>query len=72
MIPPEHMKVEIVGVTNFGVQHCGIIPMKVRVTHIATGLEAVCDVERSQMKNRNICISMIEWGLSEIGFRTEK
>jgi len=43
--------------------------MAVRVTHVPTGLVAVCENERSQLKNKKIALSMIEWGLSELGWR---
>jgi len=64
---PEHLKIEMIDRHPKGGQHCGVVPPGVKVTHLPTRLTASCDCERSQMKNRNIAISMIEWGLSELG-----
>ena len=36
-------------------------------THIPSGLTASCECERSQMRNRNIALSMLEWGMAELG-----
>lgn len=52
-----------------GGQHVGIPNPGVKVTHIPTGISATCDCQRSQMQNRNVALSMIEWGLSEIGYK---
>lgn len=47
-------------------QSAGVVPVGVLVTHIPTGLFAFCDVHRSQMKNRNTAMAMIEYGLADI------
>jgi len=66
---PEHLKIETLDPTPKGGQHVGIIPRGVKVTHIPTGLFASCSVERSQMRNRDVCLEMIEYGLAEIGVK---
>ena len=38
----------------------------VKVTHVPTGITAICGIERSQYKNRNICMEMIEIALTNI------
>lgn len=53
---------------NKGGQHVGI-SYGTQAIHEPTGLQAIVNTERSQMKNRNIAKSMIEWGLTEIGWK---
>jgi len=54
---------------NQGGQHVGIISYGIQVIHEPTGLQAIVNTERSQLKNRNVAKSMIEWGLTEIGWK---
>ena len=49
-----------------GGQQAGMPSTEVRVTHIPTGLMAQCGIYRSRHKNKQIAMSMIEWGLAEI------
>ncbi len=67
---PEHLRIES-GYSKFpkGGQQVGMPSPAVRVTHIPSGLSASCDAERSQMKNKNVCLAMLEWGLLEIGWK---
>lgn len=44
-------------------QSAGVIPVGVTVTHIPSGLTASCVSLRSQMKNRDVAMAMIEAGL---------
>jgi len=54
---------------RIGGQTCGMPhPLAVTITHIPTGLMASCWSERSQLKNKNVALNMIEYGLSELGF----
>lgn len=64
--------VEVVPVQPKGGQQVGIIPIRVQVTHKPTGLIASCGAERSQMKNKNTALAMIEYGLAEIGYEDRK
>ena len=50
-----------------GGQYAGMPPTEVRVTHIPTGLMAQCGEHRSRHRNKTIAMSMIEWGLAELG-----
>lgn len=50
-----------------GGQQVGVTNASVRVKHIPTGIAAECDYHRSQMKNRDTAIAMIERGLAELG-----
>ncbi len=49
-----------------GGQHVGTGPHGVRVTHTLTGLSAASDAHRSQHKNRELAMSMVEWGLANL------
>jgi peptide chain release factor 1 len=50
-----------------GGQTVGATPRTVEVTHTPTGLKASCGFGRSQLHNKKIAVSMIEWGLLELG-----
>jgi peptide chain release factor 2 len=47
-----------------GGQHVGIVSSAVQVTHIPTELTVVCSHERSQVRNKNFALQMIEYGLT--------
>lgn len=55
-------KIEVLEETPKGGQQSGRIPIGVKVTHVASGLTASCEFERSQYKNREIAIRMIMRG----------
>ena len=65
-IPASELKIEAMNPTLKGGQHCGSIPVGVKVTHVPTGLTASSDIARSQLRNRNIAMGMIKWGLFEL------
>lgn len=69
MINPAHLLIEPTSVNPKGGQQVGIVSSGVRVTHLPSGLFARCECERSQLKNRNICLAMIEYGLAELGWK---
>jgi len=54
-----------------GMTACGTRLGPIKLTHIPTGLQAVCGKERSQHKNIIIARAMIEWGLIELGYKAE-
>ena len=56
---------------NKGGQHVGIIPCGIHITHEPTGLQVIVNTERSQLKNKKVAQSMIEWGLTEIGWKDD-
>lgn len=55
---------------NEGGQHVGAVNYPVRVTHEPTGLVAECGYQRSQHKNKETAMSMIEWGLVALKYPT--
>lgn len=63
-IPPEHLKVETLSRTPKGGQHVGQFDTGVKITHLPTGLVAICEAERSQFKNRNVALQMLEYGIA--------
>jgi protein subunit release factor A len=54
-----------------GGQKVGSLIYPVRVTHEPTGLVAECGYHRSQFKNREAALQMIEWGLVYSNFPLE-
>lgn len=65
-IPLNELKIEVVHPDDRGGQHAGVVPVRVRVTHVPTGLTAICGSERSQLKNKDIAIAMLEAGIALI------
>lgn len=61
---------------DVGGQHVGTGPNGVRGVHwfndeYPTGVEACCDLHRSQHKNRIAVQEMIEWALSSAGIKEQ-
>lgn len=54
---------------NAGGQHVGVVRTAIKVTHLPTGLIAISECERSQLKNKNIAMGMIEYGLALINYQ---
>jgi protein subunit release factor A len=68
----EHLRCEVLYPVQNGGQQVGDTCLGIRVTHMPTNLQAFCDHERSQIKNKKIAIAMIEWGLVELGWEDLK
>lgn len=51
-----------------GGQQCGQPNGAIRVEHLPTKLVAICDWYPSQIKNRRVAMTMLEWGLLELGW----
>lgn len=64
------IKYEIWPPRKTGGQYVGTGPNGVRGVHFIngfpTGIEAICEYERSQFKNRQIVTEMIEWAISNL------
>jgi peptide chain release factor 2 len=55
--------IEYYPLRNAGGQHVGI-PTGIKITHIPSGLIAICGMERSQMRNKETAMRMIAAGLN--------
>lgn len=56
---------------NQGGQTVGLTSVIVRIVHEPTGIIAECGEARSQFKNRDIAMLMIQFALIELGFKSE-
>ena len=55
---------------NKGGQQVGLTSTIVRIVHEPTGITAECGEARSQFKNRNVAMMMIQFALIELGFNS--
>ncbi len=65
---PEDLKIETYPIIPKGGQKVSYDIRGVKITHIPSELVAICTIERSQMKNRDVAIAMIEAGLEKINW----
>jgi protein subunit release factor A len=69
MINPKHIEVTSINSPDIGGQQTGVIEAGVRVVHLPTQISAACRNHRSQHQNLKVALSMIEWGLAEVGWK---
>lgn len=67
-LKPENLRFVVDNPPPIGGQHAGLTPRGVTVVHIPTGMRAYCASGRSELWNRRICESMLEYGLLELGW----
>ena len=63
-------KIEVIN-PNPGGQQVGLTTSIIRIIHEPTGIMAQCGEARSQFKNRDIAMSMIQWALINLNFPSE-
>jgi peptide chain release factor 2 len=55
-----------------GGQHVGIVSSAIQVTHIPTQLKVICSHERSQVRNKNFAVEMINNALEKLNYENQK
>ena len=60
---PEDYKIEAAYPRPIGGQQCGMGNPAIKITHLPTNNVAICGTERSQLRNREVALEMIEWSL---------
>ena len=68
IVPADQLQITSYPERPKGGQHVGSWPYGVRIEHVDTGLVACCMSSRSQHRNREIAMHMIEAALTHPGF----
>jgi peptide chain release factor 2 len=55
-----------------GGQYGGMVSSTIQVTHIPTQLTVICSHERSQVKNKNFAVEMINNALEKLKYENQK
>ncbi len=65
MIKPEDVKIEAWPPAPTGGMQIGRIPNGVKITHSESGISAICEQYRSQHKNRQGAMELLEKNIAE-------
>lgn len=64
----EDLKIEPYPLVRAGGQHVGKVSSAIQVTHIPTQLTVICSHERSQVRNKNFAVEMINNALEKLKY----